>query len=887
MNKTRNKALLSIMAAILVMSNFLFINVASAVPKAETGELIVSGGIRNLVSANVRSDLIDIDKVIGSVSIDIYDQRISDVEFVKASHVSGDKIVGILKKDGEYYFTVKRNASGKEVVKVRYEATYQSNDNELTVQADKDITFYANKAGEVFLGKAGVTNQTTRPGDVPTVAVNQKYLDIGVYFAQPAGDMGPEKITAHYHGVNVNAAELGGKTVYVTKDSNGAVAVRPNALKLKKSRIFNKIVVASLTQAENSDPDTDAYKNGMGGDLIDSNTIRLVTAFKGQTTAAEGGNIRKASANLIDVGSGTLKIKLGEVSDAATYESVLLKKVTVASEKKYDADLSLNDGISKVVGDQLEINKKGGKTYVNTGSFTWNDAYIWKEHQKTIDAAVAVGSYDKIITTKNVEVLGGAIGTLTTDDKKSIVVTNGTTGALTAGTVDVQGGSVEGTISAKMVTVSDGIVKTINNKAAVIAIDGGEITGDITGKTIDIGAEDDTANIVIGGKVTAKGDDNTDPTVNIRVTGDASVTIKGEIKGAVTAEGDKITLANINMEHKYSVTFNDFKGTVKAIINAGQDTAVEVNGESVVALGNKLTVDSVKIEEASHLAVTEADIGSISGDGQFAFPAGKLHISGGIDDATQLIVSDGLVVGAAAFTSDEGTIIDSENLSTIGCNLTKFASEAADMHIIRSVVFAGLKFDKTELRIAKGDSDTLTIRNYPDGTSLPAGAKVEWKVDGNDDYITVAVDETANTATVTAVDFNADQNADNEAQITAAVVGTDGVVVKELTKATIKVTGLEKPDSIVTLDTTKPVTIDSGDIYQYIANSSSSAALTAVSSDTQIADVVLFHPADARGSKFQINAIAEGKAVVTTTDANGAAVPLEVIVVKSKKYTQS
>lgn len=888
MTKIKRKGLSMLLAIGLVVSSFSSLNSASAAIKTETGKLTVDGGIRNLISEKSKSDLIPTDEVVGNVSIDTYDHdNLSDIEFVKASHVSGDKLLTIKKKGGEFYFVVRSKASGKEVINVRYEAIYDRNDEKVKVKANKDLTFYANKNGEVFLGKAGLTSKTSRPDDIPTVAVNQKYLDIGVYYAEAAGETGIDKITANYSGVDVNTVKAEEKPVYVIKDSGNAVKINSDALELKSSKIFNKIVVASLSKKGGSEPDADAYKNGMDGDLIDNNVIRLVTTFEGQTAAEEDSNLKKASAKLVNVGSNTLQIKLGSVSDAATYASLdsSQQDIPVSSEKKYDADLSLNDGVSKLAGDNLQINKKGGKTYVNVGHLNWNSSNAWNEHQKTMDAAVSVGSYDKILTTKHVDILGGSIGELETNNTKTIVVEDGKTGDLTSGTVEVQAGSVQGEISAKIVHVSDGTVKAINNDAAVVTIDGGEITGNITGKTIEIDAKDDAINTVIGGNVTAKGDNdaNVEPTIQVHSGSDATVTVKGELKGAVTVEGDHIHLETINMDYKHTAVFHDFTGSVKATVNAGNDTAVEIHGESVVSLSGKLAVDSVEIEEDSELTVAEAAIGSINGDGQFVFPAGKLHVTNGIDDTVRLIISDGLAVGATAFTSNKDAV-SHDRLNIAGSTLqTNPASNTADKQVLTAVAFSGLKFNKKELRIAKGHSDTLTVKSYPSDLPLPAGAKIEWSVNSNTDYMTVTVDETTQTATINVTNFNAEHAMDNEGKITAAVVDESGNVIGGLLKATVKVTGLEKPDSKVTLDAAKPVTLASAKTHEYIAQSSSGAALTAVSSNPKIATVTLLNTVEPQGSKFQIHAIAEGNVTITTKDANDATASLEVTVVKPEQ----
>lgn len=886
MTQTKKKVMSLILAASIIMSSLSTLALASAVTKVETGELTFSGGIRNFVSKESLSDFFPMEEVIGSASIKTYDHvSLSDVELVKASHVSGDKLLRVEKRDGEFFVAVRPNATGKEVLNVRYETTYQRDDKEITVRANKDITFYAYKIGQVFLGKAGVTDKTSKPGDIPTAAVNQKYLDIGVYFAQAAGESGLEKIKANYGVVDVTAVRRNNQPVYV-KDSGNVISINRHALDLKTSKVFRKIVVASLTESGSDTPDSDAYKDGVSGDLIETNTIRLVTTFQGQTAEQAGSQTRKKAAKLVAVGSDQLKIKLGIASDESTYLSLnkSADSIKVSSEKKYNADLSLEDGVHTMPGDMLEVNKKGSKTYLNVGSLDWDDSTAWKTHQKTIDAAVVVGSYDKIITEKNVIILGGSVGKITTEDDKSIFVEDGKTNSLTAGTVSVQGGVVQGTIAADTVTISGGIVGAIDDESAVVLIDGGDITGNITAKTVNIDATGES-HIVIGGKITAKGDTDKGvaATISLQADSDSSVTVQGELKGEVIAEGENIFLQNINMDYKHTVTFQDFSGTVAAVVNAGSDTAIELNGSSNVSLPGALTVDSVTIEEKSKLKVGEANIASIHGEGRLMFPAGKLHIRSELEDTVKLLIHEGLAVGVTAFTSEEDTV-NSKTVNSIGFALTsKQAVNATQKHMVASLHFAGVTFDKTELLTAKGDLDTLTVQIFPTGTSLPNGAKIMWNVEANKDLLAVSVDEAANTATIQALAFDTERTMENLGSITAAVVDENGDTIENVLQATANVIILEKPDSSVTLDTTKPMTMNTASVYQYIAKSSTKALLTAVSSNPEVAKVTLYNAADTRGYKFQVNAIAEGTAIITTTDANGASTTFEVTVVKPEK----
>ena len=954
MNKTKSKVLSLILASAMVVSSFSSLNFASAATRTETGKLTIDNDSAPLndddelflVSTDKRSAEIDIEDLLGDITLETYDHEdVSDAEFDKLSHVKGDKILTVEKDDDDYKLVVKANAEGMEVVNIRYEGTYtRDDDKEYTVRGDKDITVYCDKAGEVFLGEAGEKDKDgklyrdsanggigDRPDEIPSAAVNQKYLDIEAYYATPGANNVAVYHTLDLTKVAKNEAEAEkGNLLYTKPDPKNAdeTILDDDNIELKNSKSFKAILLANgqseLSEADRKDANMYNQYNVLQTSASYQPTttpsvIRLITEFKPtQLYKDASGNHKKddkkSDAKLTSVGNNTLEIKLGKIAlqdkgvgnADPTYE--LLKdaktdlyyfddvdgskqdhKVEVA--KKYNADISLTNGIAKHVS-TYEINKKKGKTYIAGSGTDWDSNDSFNDALDEPDYPVSVGGY-KIVTDGDVTVKGGSIGDL--EAKNSIKVEDGTVGNLKSNKIEVEDGSVE-TIKQKTIKddsdkdiqptilVSGGKVKNIDADDAIVTIDGGNISGNVVADTISIDADDDDIDTVIGGDVVADNDwedSSESDAIKLDATSDATVTVKGTLRGEngnIELQGDNVVLGNVDLDYENDVTMEDFTGTVKGIINAGDDSTLEANGDTDVTISGKLTVDSVEIEEDAKVAVSDADVGSISGDGQFSFVAGKLNAEGGIDTATKLVITDGLAVGATAFTTEEGAV-DSEDLNTLGFTLeTKSANSTTDKHIIKSVKFAGVKFDKTALRIAKGQSETLTVANYPAGTALPEGYSVEWNVDVNDDYITVTTE--GNVATVKAVDYNADRAVDNQGTISATVVDEDGYEVEDLLTASINVTAIEKPDSKVTLDTTKPVTLGTGAVYQYIAKSSSGAVMTATSSDTQIATVELFNAADPRGYKFQVKGVAEGTATITTTDANGATATLAVTVVK-------
>lgn len=821
MNKTKSKVLSLVLASAMIVSSFSSLNFASAASVRETGT--VNGLSDDLYLVSGSSDAsVSLSALVGDAEIETYDHQDADDEEYDSASVKGDKVVSITKKDGTPTLTVKAKKSGKATVVINYKGTYDRDDKEVTVRASKEVTVYVDQTGSQFIGEA-TTPTAERPDELESAAVNDKDLLIGVYTVAaketPANDK--EKVTAVY---------------------SKAAALTAADVKVKKAnKAFND--------------DKDELKSSIE---FAEGLITVPTSYD------DSGEKEK----LASTGSATLEVNLKTAGDTKDN----WKDVKISVDKKIRAAAS------------TEVNKKGSGTWL-TKSGAWDDD--WKTSDMS-DYAYSVKGYD-VVAGGALKVIGGTVGNITSgtdatgNDIGDVTVEGGNVGDIDVPTVSIEGGSV-GTIkdTATTVDVTDGKITAIDAKNAEVTIDGGSVTNSVIGKTVTVDASDDDVNTSIGKDVTAKGDKKVDPKIAPEVTigedtSDATLKIAGVVKGVVTVSNDQADIGTIDADYGYDVTFNDFGGKLGALKNT-TDATVALNGESTVALKSKLVADEVTIDEDSKLTVPEATIATVDGNGgTLTVPAGKLFIEDSMEDVT-LVLSDGLVAGATAFQAYTNSV-DVDDFATLGYTVEqKSANKDTDKFVIKDVKFAGLKFDKTELRIAKDHSDTVSVVNYPTGTALPANASIEWTVDANDDYISVTTEGA--TATIKALDFDADHAINNQGKITASVVDKDGYVIEDLLEAEINVTAIAVPDSTVTLDTTKPVTVSTNAVYQYIAKSSSKAVMTAASSDEQIAKVILFNAADPRGYKFQVTGVAEGKATITTTDANGASAKLEVNVTK-------
>lgn len=937
MNKTKSKVLSLILASAMIVSSFSSLNFASAATTRENGRLTV-GDDEIYLASNVKDsdgkDLTEeLENLIGDITLKTYDnETVSDAEFVSFTHASGDRIIKSIKND-DNDVTLSKNAQGKEVITVTYEGEYDRDDKTVKVRGKKDITIYADPVGAQILGKNGFTKTADdKPGDIETAAINDPTAGFTVYtvtnsglFSTYTADAAAPVATVKKTATKSFDVEkdqtitpVTGKytvpTKYVdadTADLNKAdnTAVSPATSKIADDLASVKTAVDKINAIKSADtgadvatavPDVTTTVTGSAkaavdaaGDAVDvlqakatalgtttiggatgtakDEYVAAVAAAKAALTAATTAlNDAKSATSEKFSSDGTInlefKLKTGDATNADKTEKTTVK---LSVDKKWRAE-----------SNSVEINKKGSTTYITRkAGISW-DSDSWKTVDKNKDV-IAVSGYDIAAYddgANTILVTAGKVGAIKGNAGTTVNVDDGTVGDIKANKISVDDGSV-GTLKvtgdASEINITDGRVKAIDAEDAKVTITGGSVSGNVVGDTVFVDANDEEVPTTISGNVEAKNAET--PTVEVGSSSDAAVKVTGTVKGAVTLSDEFVSVGTVDADYENDITFEDFTGKIGSIINT-HSVDVTVNGESDVVLSGKLEASTLTIDdEDGKVTLGEGYFNTISGDGTLALPAGKLFVEDGMEDIT-LQLTSGLVAGATAFQAYTDAV-DVEDFTALGYTLEqKSVNSDTDKFVIKSVNFAGVQFDKSELSIAKGQTGTLTVSAYPTGTALPAGATIDWSVDANDDYISVTTE--GNVATIKVLDYNADYATDNQATITATVVDADGNTYDDYVAATTKVTGTALPTSTVTLDTTKPVTVGTNAVYQYIAKSSTGAVMSAASSDTQIATVELFNAADARGYKFQVKGVAEGTATITTTDANGATATLTVNVVK-------
>ena len=382
----------------------------------------------------------------------------------------------------------------------------------------------------------------------------------------------------------------------------------------------------------------------------------------------------------------------------------------------------------------VTIDKDGSKTTISPYASAPN-----------MDSDSNVAGYDiKVLNGTNVNVTGSAsVGEITNaadvavEDKAKVGdVTDAT------GTVSISGGTV-GALDVKgSVEMSDGTAASIEADEN-ISIVGGTVSGDVlTDKDVTIDAEDDEIDTVVNGKVEATNIsvDCSSEDGQIRL---AKVVLKDD--GELNLTGGNVEITELDCAYEGNVNFVHFQGTLPTILNA-QD--ISVDEDSTVVVTGAVELGSLDIAEGGSIEFRDAvEVESVSGDGKLVVGADKLYVSDSISGDVKLrLAGSNVNVGDVAYKAAKD-VGSTDAFSGVGFTVERNSVDSnTDSFLVRSVSFAGVALDKSEVTIAKGFSDTVTVSNYPASTSLPAGASIVWDYSDADRDV---FDITADGATLT------------------------------------------------------------------------------------------------------------------------------------------
>ena len=598
---------------------------------------------------------------------------------------------------------------------------------------------------------------------------------------------GQKEITIHVVESGYLFVGVDGVPETKTGEEVPALELSYNDLDVKKVAVYKAVAGKTLeatyektTVNEDGDPLRIETSSTTRFDVDDEDNVTTIQN-RGKGTGTMKLSIKSAT------GSDKNKFNTTEESTTAT----ILKRIDVTGN--------------------VTIDKDGSKTTISPYASAPN-----------MDSDSNVAGYDiKVLKGTNVNVTGSASVGEITDAADVSVEDKAKVGDITdaTGTVSISGGTV-GALDVKgSVEMSDGTAASIEADGN-ISIVGGTVSGDVlTDKDVTIDAEDDEIDTVVNGKVEATNIsvDCSSEDGQIRL---AKVVLKDD--GELNLTGGNVEITELDCAYEGNVNFVDFQGTLPTILNA-QD--ISVDEDSTVVVTGAVELGSLDIAEGGSIEFRDAvEVESVSGDGKLVVGADKLYVSDSISGDVKLrLAGSNVNVGDVAYKAAKD-VGSTDAFSGVGFTVERKSVDSnTDSFLVRSVSFAGVALDKSEVTIAKGFSDTVTVSNYPASTSLPAGASIVWDYsDADRDVFDITADGA--TLTISVKDYDDVYATSNSFELIATVVDSDGYEIEDYDPATCTVTAI--PEVVVSSDLSGIVEVPQGSTKDFVVNSQVEAPVT-------------------------------------------------------------
>lgn len=604
---------------------------------------------------------------------------------------------------------------------------------------------------------------------------------------------GQKEITIHVVESGYLFVGVDGVPETKTGEEVPAMELSYNDLDVKKVAVYKAVAGKTL---EATYEKTTVNEDGDPLRIETSSTTRF------NTFDAEGEANEDEVASIQNRGKGTGTMKLSIKSATGSDKS----KFNTTEESTTATILKRID-----VTGTVTIDKDGSKTTISPYASAPN-----------MDSDSNVAGYDiKVLKGTNVNVTGSASVGKITDAADVSVEDKAKVGDITdaTGTVSISGGTV-GALDVKgSVEMSDGTAASIEADGN-ISIVGGTVSGDVlTDKDVTIDAEDDEIDTVVNGKVEATNIsvDCSSEDGQIRL---AKVVLKDD--GELNLTGGNVEITELDCAYEGNVNFVDFQGTLPTILNA-QD--ISVDEDSTVVVTGAVELGSLDIAEGGSIEFRDAvEVESVSGDGKLVVGADKLYVSDSISGDVKLRLAGANVnVGDVAYKAAKD-VGSTDAFSGVGFTVERKSVDSnTDSFLVRSVSFAGVALDKSEVTIAKGFSDTVTVSNYPASTSLPAGASIVWDYsDADRDVFDITADGA--TLTISVKDYDDVYATSNSFELIATVVDSDGYEIEDYDPATCTVTAI--PEVVVSSDLSGIVEVPQGSTKDFVVNSQVEAPVT-------------------------------------------------------------
>ena len=534
----------------------------------------------------------------------------------------------------------------------------------------------------------------------------------------------------------------------------------------------------------------------------DGNEVRIEGSDNGRFKVEKDGD---AVTSITNKGKGTGTLKLTIKSKKNGKWNTTEESTTATVLKQIEVDKTVT------------IDKDGSKTTISP-----------LPKDMTSDSNVA--GYDiKVLGAYNVNVTGSASVGEIKDAANVSVEDKAKVGDITdaTGKVDISGGTV-GAVDVKgTVSMSDGRATSIEADDDIDII-GGTVSGNVTSdKEVTIDADDDDINTIISGTVEAAtvSVDSSSEDGKVQI---ANIVLKDD--GEATLTGSNVAIEKLDCAYEGNVNFVDFHGTIPTILNASD---ISVDEDSEVVVTGPVVIDTLDIAADGVIEFKDSvTVSSVSGEGKLIVPAGQLYVTDSISGEVSLKLAGASVnVGDVAFKAAKD-VAAVDSFSGFGFKMEKKSVDKdTDSFLVKSVSFAGLALDKTEVTIAKGFSNTVTVSNYPASTSLPTGASVVWDFsDADKDIFDITADGA--TLTIAVKDYDDVYATSNSFDLYATVVDKDGDALEDYDSAKCTVNAIAEVP--VSSDLSGIVEVPQGSTKDFVVNSSVEAPVTIGTGDVAV-----------------------------------------------------
>lgn len=892
MKKNTGKVLSLVLAMAMAASTFTATFASAATLEVDTDDARASWAEGEKPGSELVSDkykdIVLVDNLDDAVELETMNREgVDEVEYLGFTKTGGDSLLRVVRSgndNDEHSLVLRKGASGTEDITISYRGTYvdDETDRDVTVRGSVTLSITVYTQGEVMVGEPGV-EQGSHPSAPDLLAVNDSGMELSLYVADYATGT---KGTPAWKAIDPYGATLSANSDDLPYDEDSSNVIAGGIARLSSAKIFN------IKDAEDDQAEKDAEH---------------VVGYNGTLTANYASNDKELRLPLIrdDEDSGRWY-----ADPATTTLELYAPKVTVEQAfeddgttlKQSDVKVSGENKTEVARGERLRVTVGVGRIWQLGNDYNTDDS-ISEDQWSTvarIGSRTVIGSnpsaddkwsdlkgYVKVIS--NYDIRGGG-----DQGVNSITIESGNLGTVKVDSITINGGNID-TADGSTVSVAEANVDTVKGSASVrvdtdssvgsvsggtVEIQGATVSGDVSGTDVTISGDIDYKTS-IGGDVSAEAD--------LTITGseDEPVTVAGMLKAdedntAFDVSGLGVSIGGVATDWRETeMTFNEFVGAFEIASTETGHAVLNLENDADVTVTNNTYLASISVDETSTLTFEgTVKVEDLAGDGLVKVNPDSLFIKGGLDGVKIQLLGNP-AVGDVVLRSTVDTVA-SEDINGVGFTTTlTHENSTTDRFTIDEVSFAGLAFAEPSVEVSVGTTETIQIEAYPSGTTLPGDYAVRWDFNGDDEYIVVTpAEDQSGTATVEVLKFNPDYAYSNRAVVTATLVDADGYEVEGLVPATCTIYGTDKPASTVTLDTTT-VTRQVGQIYQFIASSTAGGTITAASSDAAVATVALYDANDARGHKFQINAVGVGTATITATDVNGATASLTITVTES------